>query len=104
MAQQRGQDILSRLADRGEDVLGRITELPGAQRLVETTNQLKERADEMQKRLRGLEALERRVDALERKVDALSKGSSSGRGAGGPKRAATTKRTTRAKPKPKPSG
>jgi DNA repair ATPase RecN len=96
MAQQRGQDIFSRLADRGEDVLGRITEIPGAQRLVETTNQLKERADEMQKRLRGLDALERRVDALERKVDELSKS----RSAGGARKAATTKRTTRAKPKP----
>ncbi|HVD12249.1 MAG TPA: hypothetical protein VNB46_03350 [Gaiellaceae bacterium] len=95
MAQQRGQDIISRLADRGEDVLGRITELPGAQRLVETTNQLKERADEMQKRLRGLEALERRVDALERKVDQLS--------SGGPKKAAAARRTSPAKPKPKSS-
>jgi DNA repair ATPase RecN len=97
MAEQRGQDIFSKLADRGEDVLGRITELPGAQRLVETTNQLKERADEMQRRLRGLDALERRVEALERKVDELSKS----RSTGGAKRAATPKRTAQAKPKPK---
>jgi hypothetical protein len=98
MAQERGQDIFSKLADRGEDVLGRITELPGAQRLVETTNQLKERADEMQKRLRGLDALERRVDVLERKVEKLSKS----RSAGGARKAATTKGATQAKPKPKP--
>jgi TolA-binding protein len=100
MAQQRGQDIFSRLADRGEDVIGRISELPGAQRLLETTNQLKERADEMQKRLRGLDALERRVDALERKVDALSKE----RPVGGARKAAAPRRTAQAKPKPKSSG
>ena len=54
MAQQRGQDIISRLADRGEDVIGRINELPGAQKFIESANQLKERADELQRRLRGI--------------------------------------------------
>ena len=95
MAQERGQDLFSKLAAQGEDVIGRISELPGAQKLVESTNQLKERSDEMQRRLRGLDALERRVDALEKKVDELS------RSAGGAK--ATAKRTTQSKPKPKAS-
>ena len=80
MAEQRGQDILNRLADRGEVVIGRISEMPGAQRLAESALQLRERADELQRRLRGLEALERRVDALERKVDELSKPKSSDSG------------------------
>ena len=53
--------------------MGKIGDIPGAQRLVEQAGVLKERADELQKRLRGLEALERRVDALERKVHELSK-------------------------------
>ena len=89
MAEPKGQDILSRLADRGEDVIGRITELPGAQRLAESAAQLKKQGDELQRRLRGL-------DALERKVDELSK----------PKRATSARKPAAkkpaAKPKPKP--
>jgi len=91
MAQQRSQDLFSRLADRGEEVIGKLGDMPGAQRLLESANVLKERADELQKRVRGLDALERRVAALERKVDQLSKAS-------GPKKAAP-KRTTKPKPK-----
>ena len=91
--QQRSQDIFSRLADRGEEVIGKLGDIPGAQRLLESANVLKERADELQKRIRGFDALERRVAALERKVDQLSKSS-------GPRKPAP-KRTT--KPKPKPS-
>ena len=91
MAQQRSQDIFSKLADRGEEVIGKLGEIPGAQRLLESANQLKERADELQKKIRGLDDLGRRVAALERKVDQLSKSS-------GPKKPAP-KRT--AKPKPK---
>ncbi len=91
MAQQRSQDLFSRLADRGEEVIGKLGDIPGAQRLLESANVLKERADELQKRLRGLDALERRVAALERKVDQLSKSS-------GPKKPAA-KPTTKPKPK-----
>jgi len=86
------QDLLSKLADRGEEVMGKLGEMPGAQRLLESAGQLKDRADELQKRLRGLDALEGRVAALERKVERLS---------GSPSSAAkkpTTKRTTGAKP------
>jgi hypothetical protein len=103
MAQQRGQDLFSRLADRGEDVIGRITEMPGAQRLLESANVLKERVDDLQRRVRGLDALERRVAALERKVDELSKASSGTRArpARAAKKPTTTKRTTSAR---KPSG
>ena len=91
MAQQRSQDLFSRLADRGEEVIGKLGDMPGAQRLLESANVLKDRADELQKRIRGLDALERRVAALERKVDQLSKSPA-------PKKPAP-KRTTRPKPK-----
>ena len=101
---QGGQDLLSKLADRGEDVVGRITDMPGAQRLLEAAGTLKERVDELQKKVRGLDALERRVAALERKVDQLSKASSGGRPRARTAAAKKTppKRTTR--PKPRPSG
>ena len=94
MTQQREQqDIFSRLADRGEEVIGKLGDIPGAQRLLDSANTLKERGDELQRRLRGLDALELRVAALERKVGQLSK--SSGPKKPAPKRAA--------KPKPKSS-
>ena len=100
VAQDDRQDIISQLADRGQEALGKIGDLnlPGGQKLLQSANQLKERADELQRRLRGLDALERRVDALEKKVDQLSKGKS-------PARKTTTRRTSAPKAaKPKPTG
>ena len=98
VAQDDRQDIISQLADRGQEALGKIGDLnlPGGQKLLQSANQLKERADELQRRLRGLDALEQRVDALEKKVDQLSKGKASS------SRKPTTRRTSAAKPKPKP--
>ena len=101
MAQDReDKDIISQLADRGQEALGKIGDLnlPGGQKLLQTANQLKERTDELQRRLRGLDALERRVDALEKKVDQLSKAKS-------PARKTTARRTSAPKAaKPKPTG
>ena len=88
MAQKSSvEDLFARLAARGEDVIGRINEMPGAAKLVENANQLKERVDDLQKKVRGLDALERRVDSLEKKVDELSKASKPARKPA-PKRAA----------------
>jgi DNA repair ATPase RecN len=98
---RQDKDIISQLADRGQEALGKIGDLnlPGGQKLLTSANQLKERADELQRRLRGLDALERRVDALEKKVDQLSKAKSS------PARKPTTRRTSASKAaKPKPTG
>ena len=92
------KDIISQLADRGQDALARLQDMPGAQRFIESANQMRERAEELQKRLRGLDALERRVDSLEKKVDELSKSKASSSGK------ATTRRTTSAKPKAPGSG
>jgi hypothetical protein len=90
------QDLLAMLADRGENVVGRISELPRAQKLLETANTLRDRADELQRKLRGLDALEARVKVLEKKVDELSKGS------GTAKKRTTAKRPAAAKPKTPP--
>jgi hypothetical protein len=98
---ERKQDLIGLLANRGEDVVGKLSEMPTAQRIVEAANGLRERADELQKRLRGLDALEARVVALEKKVDQLSRPSTGAKRAT-PKRAAT-KRTTARKTTPKPS-
>lgn len=67
------KDMLTRLADAGEEALHKVAEMPGATRLVEVTNTLRTRTDEIQKRLRGLEALEQRVEKLEKRLAALEK-------------------------------
>src|SRR5438309_1824575 len=92
MAQQRNKDLLSRLADRGEQVVGRITDLPGAKNLVDRTTQLAKSLDEVQKQLRSLGPLQKRVTSIEKRLDKLE-GKSAAR-----KRPAT-RRTTSARSK-----
>jgi TolA-binding protein len=77
--QERKQDLLSKLADRGEQMIGRITDLPGAKSLLDSMQTLRERMDDMQKRVRGLESLETRMSDLERRIETLEGGASSRR-------------------------
>jgi TolA-binding protein len=71
MASQANKDILTKLADRGEQVVGRITELPGAKVILDSTTALGKRLDEVQKRLRSIDPLEKRVTAVEKRLDKL---------------------------------
>jgi|RhiMetdeSRZDD1v2_1073273.scaffolds.fasta_scaffold33307_4 hypothetical protein len=59
--------------DLFQQVLGRISDLPGAQAAMEGVAAMRERVDDLQKRVRGLEDLERRVETLERRVAELAK-------------------------------
>jgi len=70
MAKQK-QDLLSRLADQGEQMLVRITELPGAKQLSDRVAALTKGLDDVQKRLRSLDPLERRVTKIEKRLDKL---------------------------------
>jgi hypothetical protein len=70
MAKQK-QDLLSRLADRGEQMVGRITDLPGAKQLVDRVAALTKGLDDVQKRLRSLDPLERRVTQIEKRLAKL---------------------------------
>jgi hypothetical protein len=70
MAKQK-QDLFSRLADQGEQMLGRITELPGAKQLTDSVAALTKGLDDVQKRLRSLDPLERRVTQIEKRLDKL---------------------------------
>ncbi|MGZ4388597.1 MAG: hypothetical protein ACXVZL_04375 [Gaiellaceae bacterium] len=72
MAQQR--DLISRLADRGEEVLSKFAETPGAHKVLELLNTSRERLDDLQKRVTGLEGLERRLDELEKRLAKMEKG------------------------------
>lgn len=89
MASPANKDILTRLADRGEQVVGRITDLPGAKTIMETTTSLGKRLDEMQKHLRSIDPLEKRVTVLEKRLDKLE-------GKGSTAKRAPAKRTTKA--------
>ena len=82
-------DLLGRLADISEDAIQRLSDAPGADRVVGAMNSMRDRMDELQKRVRGLEKLEKRLAALERKVDKLSKS-----GAAHPEPRRSTKATT----------
>jgi hypothetical protein len=70
-------DLLGRLADLSEDAIQRLSDAPGADRVLGAMNAMRDRMDELQKRVRGLEQLEQRLTALERKVDKLGKPSAS---------------------------
>ena len=78
MAGTRRTDLLGRLADMSEEAIQRLSDAPGADKLIGAMNTLRDRTDELQKRVRGLEDLEKRLAALERKVDKLGDGSSAG--------------------------
>ena len=73
MAKNQPKDILTRVADLGEEALQKLPNFPGADKLTDVVNQSRTRLDEMQKRLRGLDVLEKRVDALERRLAKLEK-------------------------------
>ena len=85
---KKDKDVMARLANRGEDVLNKLAELPGGAKALKAFNELRERVDELGKKVRGVEALEERVAQLEKQIAALT-----------PKPAT---RAPRAKPAPKP--
>jgi hypothetical protein len=68
------KDLISRLADRGEEMLSKFAETPGATRVLELLNSTRERLDDLQKRVIGLEALERRLDQVEQRLEGLEGG------------------------------
>ena len=76
---------LDRLANLGEEVLGKAAQNPSLSRVVQTAMQLRDRVDDLTKRVRGLEAMEKRIDQLEQRVAKLEKP---------PKKTTTTKKSS----------
>jgi polyhydroxyalkanoate synthesis regulator phasin len=66
-------EIVSKLADRGEEALQKIASTPAAQKLLDALTGLRGRLDELQRRVSGVEALEKRVADLEKQVKAHNK-------------------------------
>ena len=73
MASTKRTDLFGRIADMSEEAIQRLSDAPGADRVMGALNTLKDRTDELQKRVRGLEELEKRLTAVEAKVDKLTK-------------------------------
>ena len=67
------KDLITRLADAGEEALQRLADLPGGQRALTAVNDLRARVDDLTKKVRGIDALEARVAKLEKDLAALKK-------------------------------
>lgn len=67
------QDVIGRLAGKGEETLHRLVELPGGTKALKAFNDLKTRVDDLAKKVRGVEALEARLAKLEKEVAALKR-------------------------------
>ena len=76
MADERKNDLLTKLTELSEEAIHRLQDAPGGDRIVGAMNSMRDRLDELQKRVRGLDELERRVSSLEQQVAKLQKGSS----------------------------
>jgi uncharacterized small protein (DUF1192 family) len=66
-------DVIARLAGKGEEAIRRIADLPGGQRALEAFNDLKLRVDDLSRKVRGVDELEKRVARLEKDVAALKR-------------------------------
>lgn len=64
-------DVIARLAGRGEQTLSKLAELPGGARALNAMNDLRSRVDELGRKVRGIDALEQRVAVLERELAEL---------------------------------
>jgi DNA repair exonuclease SbcCD ATPase subunit len=101
MAKTR-QDILTRLADAGEEAFSRVAGSQTTARVLEAMTGMRERIEELQRRVTGLDELEERVAKLEKTVAELNKPKTRARSTTrSPARRSTTSRpATRKKPPP----
>ena len=62
---------LDRLTSLGEDVLGKASQNPTANKLIQQGMQMKAKVDDLSKRVRGLEAMEKKIAQLEKRIAKL---------------------------------
>jgi hypothetical protein len=104
MAQRGQKDLLHKLADRGEEAISRLADVPAADRVLNAASGMGKRVDEMQRKLRGLGSLEKRVAALERRVDKLADTTGSKKRRATPAKRTTTARTSTTRRRPTQGG
>lgn len=64
-------DVIGRLAEKGEQAMQRLADLPGGTKAVQMFNDLRARVDDLSRRMRGVDQLEQRVTKLEKELAAL---------------------------------
>jgi len=64
-------DVIKRLAGKGEETLQKLTELPGGKSAAKALNDLRSSVDDLGKKVRGIDRLEARLEKLEREVATL---------------------------------
>jgi hypothetical protein len=62
----KADDVITRLAGKGEEAIRRLVDLPGGQRAVEAFNDLKVRVDDLSRKVRGVDELPQRVAKREK--------------------------------------
>lgn len=67
------RDVITRLADRGEQTIARLADLPGGSKALKAANDLRTRVDEIGKKVRGIDVLETRIAKLEKELAALKR-------------------------------
>lgn len=67
------RDVITRLADRGEQTIARLAELPGGSKALKAMNDLRVRVDELGRKVRGIDELEQRVAKLEKELAAVKR-------------------------------
>ncbi len=67
------EDVIARLAGKGEQAINRLADLPGGSRAVQMFNDLKTRVDDLSRKVRGIDELEQRVAKLEKELAALKR-------------------------------
>lgn len=65
--------MIARLADRGEQTIAKLAELPGGTKALKAMNDLRARVDELGKKVRGIDELELRIAKLEKEVASLKR-------------------------------
>ena len=64
------RDVIARLAERGEQTIAKLGDLPGGTKALKAVNDLRARVDELGRKVRGIDELEQRVAKLEKEVAA----------------------------------
>lgn len=67
------RDVISRLADRGEQTIAKLADLPGGATALKALNDLRERVDELGKKVRGIDEIEKRLAKVERELATLKR-------------------------------
>jgi hypothetical protein len=95
------KDVVTRLSDKGEDALQRLSDLPGGKLMLKAVADVRTGIDELATKLRRIDPLERRVASIEKRLDSLER--PKGKAAATSRSTAAKKPASRAKPRPKPS-